>query len=71
MYQTKEQQQSSELQNNFTAFERAVLTAWLDRSLDGLPTYHPAKAVKIYQRWPAIIERALRVITPLYRRQES
>lgn len=53
-----------QLERHFTAFERAVLVAWLDRSMRDLPTYHPAKAIKIYKRWRAVIDRARRIITP-------
>jgi hypothetical protein len=53
-----------ELDRHFTAFERTVLVAYLDRSMRDLPTYHPAKALKIYQRWRAVIDRGRRVITP-------
>ena len=56
--EVKRRQEREALERTFTAFERKVLMAWLDRYCHDLPTYHPAKALKILRRWPAVIDRA-------------
>lgn len=47
---------------NFTPWAKAVLMAYVRRSLHDSPDYHPPRAVRIYKRWPHIIDAALEAI---------
>ena len=58
----KQLEREQAVERNFTAFERAILVAYLDRSMAALPTYHPAKALKIFRRWPILIDRAFTLL---------
>jgi len=58
----KQLQRQQAVERHLSAFERTVLIAYLDRSLHDLPTYHPAKALKIFRRWPNLIDRAFTLL---------
>lgn len=58
----KQLQRHQAVERHLNAFERKVLVAYLDRSLEDLPTYHPARALKIFRRWPSVVDRAFTLL---------
>lgn len=42
----------------YSAWERAVLLAYVRRALSDSPDHHPPRAVRIYRRWEKLIATA-------------